>query len=219
MRAQAIRGWSRSGLFLAGAAISGLLACGCVSTSPDADDATPLPSVKKTRIGPKSSMIVAGSRRAPTLQGKEWDDLRIGMGVSTLLAQALYDTGCFTLQEAPGEIRSRIEKTWAGGGSNTVASADYTAVVTVKNFFLDDVSAFAGILGAGRKKTTMTVAVTLRNTRSGAEASATGKGASTTANAGALFVFESGTVGFDETTIGRATKAAIYDAVARIKIP
>lgn len=204
---------------LAGAVLPCLFAGGCATTSDDGEPAPALPSVRKPWEGQKANLIVAGSRRAAPLQGKEWDDLRIGMGVSAILAQALYDTGCFALQEAQGEIRSRIEKTWGGAAPGAVAAADYTASVTVENFFLEDVSAFLGILGTGRKKTTMAVSVTLRNTRTGAERSAKGKGGSTTANAGALFVFEWGTVAFDETTVGRATKAAIYDAVARIDIP
>jgi len=180
-----------------------------------------LPSVKRTWRGEKARLVVLGSRRAASLKGPKWDDIRMGMGTSSVLAQALYDTGCFVLYEDNSAIRAQIERTWNTSGQlpSARAGAEYGALVTVDRFFLEDTSLFLGVAGAGTKKTIMNVTVELENLKTGRSTRASGRGTSTTATGGVLFLYESGTVNFDETTVGRATKAAVYDAVNRIKIP
>ena len=196
-----------------------LFSAGCATPTTSAKTPSPLPSVKKTRPGPRATLTISGVYRSRSLQGKEWDHLTIGMGVADILGQALYDTGCFSLRETNQVVRDHIEKTWNGSASVPASQTDYTASITVERFFLRDVSTFFGIFGAGTKQTIMTVSVTLRNNRSGAIRTSRARGSVRTTNAGALFVFETGTVAFDETTIGRATQQAIYHAVAKLDIP
>ena len=173
--------------------------------------------------GQKLSVIVADATRAPSLEGNEWDDLRVGMGIASMLAQALHDTGLFALRETTPEIRARLAQTWRTSPCKTApvldTSWDYAASVRLERFFVKDRSIFLGFGGAGRRQTHIDVSVQLTDTSSGRSYETTGRGTAETGTSGVLFLYESGTVAFDETTIGKATREAIHDAVSRITIP
>jgi curli biogenesis system outer membrane secretion channel CsgG len=201
-----------------------LLVGGCATGPPAKHGVAALPASTETWQGPKATVAVTGIERATDMEGPEWADLRVGMGVSSLLAQALQDTGRFVLVETTPEVRAEMARRWTAAGAPGTAAApavasEYGASACVERFRVRDVSAFLGLAGAGRKATTVAVAVVLRNVKTGQSTRAVGRGRAVTGNAGVLFVTEAGTVGFDETTVGKATKAAIHDAVSRIVVP
>jgi hypothetical protein len=204
-------------------ALATLLLSGC-TTVPRApiDGAAPQPGADRYD-GPKLSVVITGATRAPSLEGKGWDDLRVGMGTVSVLAQALHDSGRFSLRETTPEIRSQLERTWRGPANAQPlavdANVDCTAAVHVERFFVRDRSVFLGFAGSGRKQTHIDVTVELVDTRGGQTQRVSGHGTAQTGTSGVLFVYESGTVEFDETTIGKATRQAVYDAVSRITIP
>jgi len=198
-----------------------LSACTTFSPAPIAGSAPQASAQRHDR--PKLSVVITGATRATSLAGKGWDDLRVGMGTVSMLAQALHDSGRFALRETTPGIRSQLERRWRDPAGTPPAAddadVDCTAAVHVERFFVRDRSVFLGFAGTGRKQTHIDVSVELTDTRSGRARRVSGRGTAATGTSGVLFVYESGTVEFDETTIGKATREAIYDAVSRITIP
>ena len=162
------------------------------------------------------------------------DNVSLGPGVADIMTTALLENGNFRVVER-GETLKRILDEHALHQTGLVSSASAatignlvgaTHVITgkVTEFGIRKTSAQVGFIlgGAGKKKITARVVMDARMVKvETAEAikAASGEGeASTEVSAGAALPIsmEVGTIGFDETTIGQATRKAILMVVTKI---
>lgn len=151
----------------------------------------------------------------------KYDDPRIGRGITNMLISALLNTEKFRLVERNDEMLEKILEEQALSLTGLIKSSTAARVgkmLGAQAIVVGDISEF-GIrktnvfLGFGGKKTITTrVVVDVRmidTETSEIIAAKTGIGESSTETEGAILTFEFGTEGFDETTIGIATRQAV----------
>lgn len=157
----------------------------------------------------------------------EFDDPRIGRGMSNMLITALVNSGRFTVVERNDEVLQKIfaEQKLGLTGAVTAQTAAQVgkmlgarAVVVgeISEFGIRKTSAFVGV--GGSKTITTRVVIDSRLVDSGTAeliSAETGIGTSSTQTSGVAFTFEFGTAGFDETTIGIATRKAANQVVRK----
>ncbi len=156
-------------------------------------------------------------------------DLRLGFGLSELVADALYDTGRFRLIEGRAEIRERaddlLERSWGAGAVPGTADlarqaaelgVDSVAYATITRFDSPRQKLTLGPFSTATNRLEIGVRVCLRD-RPLARTFCADGAASTEASATALlFVYRDRGVVFDQTAVGAATAGAVRDAVARL---
>lgn len=159
----------------------------------------------------------------------EWKDQLVGLGVSHLVLQGLYDTGCFVPIEQNPEIAEKAKKlialTWAGeakpytpsGLDATAAelSAQAVAFARTLEFSLSRSRGFAGPFSTAKTKVTVEVEVGVKEPGK-PERTARGKGSGATRSMGVLFQVREDKIYFDETTVGKATAEAVAEAVEEL---
>lgn len=151
----------------------------------------------------------------------EFDDPRIGRGVSNMLITALVGTGRFTVVERNEEALRRIFEEQQLGLTGAVTpqtaarvgkllGARLAVIGEVSEFGIRKTSAFVGVGGTKTITTRVVVDARMVDTETAETASAaTGIGTASTSTSGVALTFEFGTAGFDETTIGMATRKAV----------
>jgi len=155
----------------------------------------------------------------------EFEDPRIGRGVSNMLITALVNSGRFTVVERNEEVLKKIfaeQKLGLSGAVTPQTAAKVGRMLGARSVLIGEVSEFgirktSAFVGVGGKKTITTrVVVDARLVDSETAeitAGATGIGISSTTTQGVALTFEFGTAGFDETTIGMATRKAVNQVV------
>ncbi len=160
----------------------------------------------------------------------EFDDPRIGRGISNMLITALVNSGRFTVVERNEQVLQKIfaEQKLGQSGAVTAQTAAQVgkmlgarAVVVgeVSEFGIRKTSAFVGV--GGTKTITTRVVVDARLVDSETAeiiAGETGVGTSSTQTSGVALTFEFGTAGFDETTIGIATRKAVNQVTEKFAL-
>jgi curli biogenesis system outer membrane secretion channel CsgG len=157
----------------------------------------------------------------------EFDDPRIGRGVSNMLITALVNSGRFIVVERNEQALSKIfdeQKLGMTGAVTPQTAAVVGKMLGARAVVVGEVSEFgirktSAFLGAGGTKTITTrVVIDARlvdSETAGILAGDTGIGTSSTRTTGMALTFEFGTAGFDETTIGIATRKAVNQVVRK----
>jgi hypothetical protein len=165
------------------------------------------------------------------IENKDWHDGRVGMGVRSMLAQSLFETGLFTLLEEKPDIKAKIEEAakaaWLDkSGSSTAldgaaafgkqAGARFVASGKVFHFGKPRTRASVGPAHFESDEVEIKIEVTLTNAADNKAITAVGSGkAKTTASSG-LFTFHGENLDADASMVGTATRKAIDAAVAEI---
>ena len=157
----------------------------------------------------------------------EFDDPRIGRGIANMLVTALVNSDRFTVVERNPEIIQKMLEEQALGLSGVIDPATAVKVgrmLGAKGVVIGEVSEFGiqktGVfVGLGGKKT-ITTRVVIDARMVDVETgriiiAAPGFGQSSTNTSGVALTFEFGTSGFDETTIGMATRKAVNQVVRK----
>jgi len=204
------------------ALVAFLIGCAAPVTAPPPEDTTDLRLELPPYSGGKMVVAVIDLRNQT-----EFDDPRIGRGVSNMLITALVNSGRFIVVERNEQALSKIFEEQKLGMSGAVTSqtaavvgrmlgARAVVVGEVSEFGIRKTSAFVGV--GGTKTITTRVVIDARlvdSETAGILAGDTGIGTSSTQTSGVALTFEFGTAGFDETTIGMATRKAVNQVVKK----
>jgi curli biogenesis system outer membrane secretion channel CsgG len=192
------------------------LACAPKAMGPPAEDMAGLTIDLPPYSGRKQVVAVLDLKNL-----SQFDDPRIGRGVANMLITALVGTGRFTVVERDESALKRILEEQRLGASGAVTpqtaakvgrmlGARLAVIGEVSEFGIRKTSAFVGV--GGTKTTTTRVVVDARmvdTETAEMAAAASGIGTASTSTGGVALTFEFGTAGFDETTIGMATRRAV----------
>lgn len=186
-------------------------------------------TIAAAQDSPKPSCAVVGFINQ--VENKDWYDGRVGMGVRSMLAQSLFETGLFSLLEEKPDIKAKIEEAakavWLDKtGSSTAldgaaafgkqAGAKFIASGKVFHFGKPRTRASVGPAHFESDEVEIKIEVTLTNTADNKAITAIGSGkAKTTATSG-LFTFHGENLDADASMVGTATRKAIEAAVAEI---
>ena len=200
-----------------------VLLVGCATVShPPAESADDLTLNLPPYSGEKISIAVMDLQNQ-----SEFDDPRIGRGISKMLITALVNSDRFTVVERNPEALQQIlneQKLGLSGIVNAATAAKVGQLLGVKGVVIGEVSefgirktsAFVGIGGSKRITTRVVIDARLVDVETGRILLAsTGIGTSSTKTSGVALSFEFGTAGFDETTIGIATRKAVNQIVKK----
>ncbi len=208
--------------------LMGTLALACasqMSTPPPEDESADLNLNLQPYYGEKKIIAVLDLNNKT-----EYDDPRIGRGVSNMLVTALANSGRFIVVERNEQALRKILDEQKLGQAGIVTAetaaeagrmlgAGAVVIGDVSEFGIRKTSSFVGV--AGKKTITTRVVVDARMVdaaTSAVIAGATGIGASSTTTQGVALTFEFGTAGFDETTIGMATRKAVNQIAAKLAL-
>lgn len=155
-----------------------------------------------------------------------FSDLLIVQGMASLLTQDFYDSGLFVPVEENPEIKSRIKSMLAVYSStvpdlNMIVSqvqdmgCEALASAAITEMNKSRISGFAGIFSGARTTITIKIRVQIRMPN-GQIYSGTGEGQGVTKAVGAFFQIRNDKIAFDKTTVGRAVKEAIGQAVDKV---
>ena len=188
---------------------------------------------------PLSGQTVWGQASRPTLlvlgfenevREKVWTDARIGFGLRALLGQLLFESGCFRPIEEKGEVLARVKtiqsSLWAKSGTNPKGppfsrltrgwKTDWTAYGTVLSAGRVRSRSFISLFSSAKETVTVNLKASLASASGRKVISAPGKGTSSFKAKAVGFSIRKRKVLFGETTVGRATKAALESAVKRL---
>lgn len=181
----------------------------------------PTDTAAESRTG---SLVVLGLENQVTDEG--WQDLRIGFGLTSLLAEKLYDTGLFQFIEEDPRQRTRLEERrrelWQGSitcreacfrEEATHFGVTFIAIGRVTDFSTSGSKAFIGPVSTASRRSTVTVAIDLYQTERNEILTCDGKGSAATRAGALLFEFRGDAVAFDKSAIGPATEKALDKAV------
>jgi hypothetical protein len=163
------------------------------------------------------------------VENRDWHDGRVGMGVRSMLAQSLFETGLFTLLEEKPDIKAKIEeaakaawldKTGKALGNASVfgkqTGATFIASGRVFHFGKPRTRASVGPAHFESDEVEIKIEVTLTSTAGNKAILAIGSGkAKTTATSG-LFTYHGENLDADASMVGIATRKAIDAAVAEV---
>lgn len=151
----------------------------------------------------------------------QYDDPRIGRGISQMLITALLKTDRFRVVERNENVLKQLFKEQELVLSGIIDSktaitignllgADAIVIGEISEFGIRKFGAYLGFGGTKSITTRVVIDCRLINTSTGEILlSKTGMGETTTNTSGAAFTFEFGTEGFDETTIGISSRKAV----------
>jgi len=196
--------------------LAAMAACAPRAAAPPPEDNAGLAIDLPPYAGRKQIVAVLDLRNL-----SQFDDPRIGRGVSNMLITAMVGTGRFTVVERDEEALRRIFEEQKLGLTGAVTpqtaakvgkmlGARLAVIGEVSEFGIRKTSAFVGV--GGTKTITTRVVVDARMVDTGTAetvAATTGIGTASTSTSGVALTFEFGTAGFDETTIGMATRKAV----------
>ena len=178
----------------------------------------------------KQNLLVVGV--ANQLKDERWQDRRIGFGLTSLIAEALFDSDRFVLLEEKEEIREQLrtvrEKLWmlseeavqlaeAAKAAQQIG-AEWMAYGRVVSFRTPSNRISMGPFHSREKITEIKVEVNLRDLQSGRTLSGDGKGKAKTTATSVVFEYRQDReeINFDKTTVGQATKEAVAQAVKKV---
>lgn len=207
-----------------------LLLLGCAATTPPLEDEESPKLNLPQYSGEKKIVFVLDFKNNTGVE-----NVSLGEGIASMLSTALLQSNRFRIVSR-GEVLDKIMQEQAlslSGAMNNdkeairigqLLGAEYVIAGMVTEFGIRNYSATAGVLigFAGKKVITARVAIDARmisvNTSEViAGAAGTGKSSSSTSSAMLMPVsIEVGAEGFDNTTIGMATRKAIYKVVEEL---
>ncbi|HAD82217.1 TPA: hypothetical protein DCG35_07070 [Candidatus Edwardsbacteria bacterium] len=214
----------RSGVLLAVMA-SFFMGCAATTTAPPPETTADLRLELPPYSGKKTTVAVIDLRNQ-----SEFDDPRIGRGVSNMLITALVNSGRFIVVERNDQALEKIFAEQKLGQTGAVTSqtaaqvgkmlgARTVVVGEVSEFGIRKTSAFVGVGGTKTITTRVVIDARLVDTETaGIISGETGIGTSSTQTRGVALTFEFGTAGFDETTIGIATRKAVNQVVTKFAL-
>lgn len=178
----------------------------------------------------KKILVVVGVTNQ--VKDERWQDRRIGFGLSSLIAEAFFDSGLFVLVEEKEDIRDRLaavrEKLWMlseeglqlreATETAALAGAEMLAYGRVVSFKTPTTRTSIGPLHSREKSTEIKVKVFLRDLQTDTTYSAEGTGKAKTKATSVVFEYreDRDEINFDKTAVGQATKQAVAAAVARV---
>lgn len=196
--------------------LSSALACAPKAMNPPPEDTAGLTIDLPPYAGRKQIVAVLDLKNL-----SQFDDPRIGRGVSNMLITALVSTGRFTVVERDEAALAKIFEEQKLGASGAVTpqtaakvgkmlGARLAVIGEVSEFGIRKTSAFVGVGGSKTTTTRVVVDARMVDTETAEmAAAASGIGTASTSTSGVALTFEFGTAGFDETTIGMATRRAV----------
>lgn len=196
---------------------------------PVGEEGVPSPTLPPF-TGKKLTIAVIGLRNETESPDPVFRELRVGFGLSNMLATALFETGRFTLVERNQEVLERIIKEqWLGqtGYINSQTAAETGKMIgaqavvygQVTEFGIRKVGVYTGVYGQRNITTRIVIDVKMVNTETGEIiGAASGEGSVTTSTAGVAFVWEEGVEQFDQTTVGKASRQAIYKIARQLAL-
>ncbi len=164
------------------------------------------------------------------VKDKTWRDHRIGFGIANLISQELFKSGRFTVVEEKKEVLEQIseftrrnwtnpENTPRGEKALSLArklEVDLVAVGRVISYSHGRSRLAIGLFVKGQQKIVVNVEVGIIGKSLPKTLLAQGEGSSKFTSQGLVFELRKDVVLFDETTVGRATKAAVREAINRL---
>jgi curli biogenesis system outer membrane secretion channel CsgG len=193
-----------------------LPACATRAMTPPPEDSAGLTIDLPPYTGKKQVLAVLDLQNL-----SQFDDTRIGRGVSNMLITALVNTGRFTVVERNEAALKKIFEEQKLGVTGAVTpqtaarvgkmlGARLAVIGEVSEFGIRKTSAFVGVGGTKTITTRVVVDARMVDTETAETVSAaSGIGTAGTSTSGVALTFEFGTAGFDETTIGMATRKAV----------
>ena len=157
----------------------------------------------------------------------EFEDPRIGRGVANMLVTALVNSDRFTVVERNEAVLESLLKEQALALSGVVdpgtaarvgrmLGASGVIIGEVSEFGIRKTGTFVGIGGQKTITTRVVIDARLVDVETGRIVmAAPGFGQASTSTGGVALTFEFGTTGFDETTIGIATRKAVNQVVRK----
>ena len=196
--------------------------CATTSPSPETEDDSDLYLNLPPYSGKQLAIAVMDLQNQT-----EFDDPRIGRGMANMLVTALVNSDRFTVVERNPDVLQNILEEQAMGLSGVVdaaTAAKIGKILGAKGVVIGEVSEFGirktgAFVGLGGQKT-ITTRVVIDARMVDVETgrilmAAPGIGKSSTSTSGVALSFEFGTAGFDETTIGIATRKAVNQIVRK----
>jgi hypothetical protein len=161
------------------------------------------------------------------VENKDWHDGRVGMGVRSILAQSLFETGLFSLLEEKPDVKAKIEEAakavWldksgldGAAAFGRQSGAKFIASGKVFHFGKPRTRASVGPAHFESDEVEIKIEVTLTSAADNKAITAIGSGkAKTTATSG-LFTYHGENLDADASMVGTATRKSIDAAVAEI---
>lgn len=203
-----------------------LLLFSCVSLQTVTPKQEPLPTLDLLSYsGPRLVIAVAD-----LMNKSEFDDPRIGKGITQMFITALVNSGRFRLVERQTEVMDLLlkeQKLVKIGIVDPSTVAKVGKMIGAKAFILGEITEFGirkegvyvGLIGSKTITTRVVIDARIVGVETGEIISgAQGIGLSSTQTGGVALTFEFGTEGFDETSIGIATRKAVYQAVKQFAL-
>ena len=172
-------------------------------------------------------LLVIGVRNQ--IKGKEWQDLRIGFGLKSMLTESLYDTGYFLLQEEKPEIRSRLglttENLWNRETNYSLEelseitgalNADVVAFATVTSFHTPTSDVKIGFFSSTKAMAEIEVKICLFDNNMKKCFCSVGKGREEYVTKGLLVEFQDDGRLSTKSLIGKASKQAMNNALNQL---
>jgi len=172
-------------------------------------------------------LLVIGVRNE--IKGKDWQDLRIGFGLQSMLTESLYDTGHFLLQEEKPEIRSRLglttEKLWTRETNYSIEelkeisgalNADVVAFAAVTSFHTPTSDMKIGFFSSTRAMAEIEVKICLFDNSRQKSFCSVGKGSEENVSKGLLVEFQDDGRLSTKSLIGKASKQAMKNALNQL---
>jgi hypothetical protein len=167
-----------------------------------------------------SPCIVAGCENR--IRDKRFDDMRINFGVVNLIGARLHESGCFRLVEEKARIRDKLRQLqgplWRGGGKKTYARlrqlSDSSIIAVGRLLYCGTPRASMGVgpFHVSRAHVVIDIEVLLQYP-GGDRVSGTGRGKASRTAMSTLYTYRDDRVLFDQSDIGKATAAAVREAV------
>ncbi len=166
-------------------------------------------------------VMVLGSENQ--IRGRQWNDLRIGYGVSSMITENLYEAGLFSLIEQHSAIRGRLdqirEMIWHQGYDDDMDFTDlelentsWLAVGRLVYFGTPQTAISLGPVHVRRNEVITVVEVDLMEPK-GRTITGQGIGVSSRTSRSAMFEFRDDQLLLNQTAVGIALQDAVSEAV------
>ena len=172
-------------------------------------------------------VMVLGSENQ--IRGRHWGDLRIGYGVTSMIAQNLYDTGLFSLVEERREILGRLDeirdRIWNQGYDEDIdfdalqlESSAWLSVGRLVYFGAPRTAMSIGPVHVRRNEVIIVVEVDLIDPEGETTITGEGIGVSERTSRSAIFEFRDDQLLLNQTSVGIALQDAVSEAVNDLKV-
>ncbi len=177
---------------------------------------------EKTQAGcaRKRLCLVAGCENR--IRGKRFDDMRINFGITNLISARLHESGCVRLVEEKSDVREKLDRLrgplWNRGGKKVVQQIrqlqDSAAIVIGRLVYFGTPRTDMGFgpFHMSRGEVVIKIEVDCMYP-DGERITGNGKGKASRRAMSTMYQYRDDRVLFDQSDIGKATAAAVQEAV------